>query len=153
MGAHLFDSQFAVAGDDELEVKQVVFGDRIPAIITLSSADGTAVAFSDDVQTVDSSTAIENRPGGLPVCRVKRGSLLETDKAVVLLVEAGGRAKINSFTPLCFLEQGAELETISAHKLIAHERAKISQRMTIPGADVRPAVLTFCPLASPAKGE
>jgi hypothetical protein len=72
---------------------------------------------------------------------------------VVLLVEAGGRAKIRSFTPLCFLAAGAELETTTAHKLIAPAGVKITQRVQFPDAEVRPAVLTFCPLPKPASAK
>lgn len=62
---------------------------------------------------------------------------------------AGGSAAINPFCFIAFVKQNGALNTSTASILIAETGAKTTLKQQ-PRTEVRPRVLTFCPLPKPA---
>jgi hypothetical protein len=153
VGLTLIDEPFTAVGDAELRMGKSYLKDVDQALFAVSSPEGMAVVACDAMRTVSAYESLDQTPNSVRVFRVRAGGRLEGSRSAVVLVEAGGRARIDSTTPVCFLKDNAGLETVTANNLIAEAKAAVSQRRPNPAGEVHPRVMTFCFLPALVKDQ
>jgi hypothetical protein len=116
------------------------------SLFVVTSPAGVAVAFCDAVPTVTSPQSLDREPNSVRVFRVAAGGSLEGSRSAVILVEAGGRAQIDSTIPVCFIKDDAEMTALTANNLFAEPRARIREQNANRAGQMHPPVITFCAL-------
>jgi hypothetical protein len=146
VGLALIDAAFAAVSDTELDVKKTYLKDPRQSLFVVASPEGIAVAFCDAVPIVTSRKSLDREPNSVRVFRVTKDGWLEGSRSAVVLVEAGGRAHIDSTVPIAFVKDEAEMAALAASNLFAEPRANVRQQNANPSGEMRPPVMTFCAL-------
>lgn len=144
----LFDSQFQIHSDAELEIKQVQFDNPKSALFTVSNAEGMTVVFCQEIKTVVGSESLNDRTQLAfgQACFVRKGARFETNQHSVVLAESGAKVVTAHTRQLAIMEQGTELSTGMFLSAYTEPGAMIKTRIR---ARIQPALvrdIRFCPL-------
>lgn len=145
-GVSLNNVSFSIVSDSELAINSG-FAMHPQAVTMISSPDGMVVIFHDSAKTADAQTN-SSVTTAADVVLVRNNGRFTSPNPVLLLVESGGSAEIASFAFIAFVKQNGRLTTSSVNILIAEPGAQITLKQP-PRTEVRPRVLTFCPLPKP----
>jgi hypothetical protein len=144
MPVGIFEVPFAAPSETKLEIRNLDLNGPDPTIIIVTTPGGVAVAFSDELRTVDKVWTDDFSMGSAFL--VKKGGVLTSSRPVIVLLEPEGRAKITGITTLGIVKKGAELETGFTNAIVAEEGATVRQGNPIARPEKPPEVITFCPL-------
>ncbi len=152
LGLALFDVTFTVVSDTDLQLNSAHLQAPGQSLFVVTTADGMAVAFSNEIKTIDSPESGELVTGPERIFFVKKGGVLTSQQPSVVLLEEGGRASIGGITAVGIVKKGAQLETAIATTLICEAGANVTQRHATPRANDYPTAITFCPLPRLSEG-